>query len=449
MLEPNGWDTVSGLLSVEDFYVPANRKVFGAMFELAIRNQPIDIVTVGNFLMERSELDSIGGAPYLSDIVQSTPATTNLERWAQIVREKAIMRQLIRVANEMIDAAHEEGYESTERFLDEVEGKIYKIANETKAQTMLSAVELVQTSIDRLTKLAETRSDLTGLPSGFKHLDKLTSGFQPGDMVVVAARPSMGKTAFALNLAQHAALRAGKSVAFFSLEMGAEQLMMRMLASEARINLSDLKIGKVDANIWPRLIDKAAQMSNANLYIDDTAAISPLEIRSKVRRLKAQKGLDLIMIDYLQMMSLKQKVDNRQHEVSEISKMLKGIAKEFKVPVIALAQLNRAVEGRADRRPMLSDLRESGSIEQDADIIMMLYREDYYDRDNPDIKGLSEVIVGKHRNGPVDTIRLRFEGQYSRFSNLEEAAPEHPLPAPKPVPLRRGPPREGPSPGGP
>jgi replicative DNA helicase len=248
-------------------------------------------------------------------------------------------------------------------------------------------------------------------------MDRMTSGFQPGEMTIIAARPSMGKTAFSLNIAQNVVLREKKSLAYFSVEMGKEQLMMRMLASEARVPLGDLRVGHLSDNAWPRLIDKASKMAEARLFIDDTSGISPFEIRAKCRRLKAQHGLDMIMIDYLQLMDLKQKVESRERAVSEISRTLKAIAKELSIPVIALAQLNRGVEGRSDRRPMLSDLRESGSIEQDADVIMMLFREDYYDRDNPDVKGLSEVIIG-------------------RFSNLEEGGGEHPLPPPPPSPIQ-------------
>jgi replicative DNA helicase len=443
MLEPNSWEAAGSVIISDDFYVPANRRIFAVMQDLALRNRPIDIISVSNLLQEKQELDGLGGHAYLAHIVHSTPTAAHLESWVEIVRSKALLRRLIRVSTETIEKASSETIESTEKFLDEVEGEIFKLSDRTRSSGLVGSAELVRSSIDRLMALSERGADFIGIPTGFHKFDKLTAGLQGGDLIIVAARPSMGKTAFSLNLAQHVSLRENKSVAFFSLEMGKEQLMTRMLASEAKVNLTDLRIGNVGETAWPKLIEKASKIADARLFIDDTSGISPLEIRAKCRRLKAQHGLDLIMIDYLQMMTLKQKTDNRQHEVAEMSRMLKTMAKELNVPVVALAQLSRAVESRSDRRPMLSDLRESGSIEQDADIVMMLYREDYYDRENPEVKGISELIIAKHRNGPTDTVRLRFEGQYSRFSNLEEGVGDHPLPPPPPNPqanhLRRVP----------
>jgi replicative DNA helicase len=278
--------------------------------------------------------------------------------------------------------------------------------------------------------------------TGFQELDELTAGLHPGELIILAARPSMGKTALSLNMAVNAALNDKKKVAYFSVEMGKEQVMIRALASSARIRLGDLRIGKIDDQAWPRLINTAAALSETGLFIDDTSGISPFEIRAKARRMKAKYGLDMIIIDYLQLMSMKTKMESREREVSEISKLLKSIAKELQVPVIALAQLNRGVEGRSDRRPMLSDLRESGSIEQDADVIMMIYREDYYDRDNPEIKGLAEVIIGKQRNGPVDTVKLRWKPEFGIFENLIRG-PDAPMPdaPPPPTPIRGGPPK--------
>jgi replicative DNA helicase len=376
--------------------------------------------------------------------MNSTPTAAHIETYAKIIREKALMRKLIHLSGEIIEKSYSESYETIEAFLDEVEGQIFSITEKKKAEGLVGAAELIKDSINRLTELAERKSDMTGVASGFKALDKMTAGFQPGEMTIIAARPSMGKTAFSLNIAQHVILREKKSLAYFSVEMGKEQLMMRMLASEARVNLSELRVGSVGDTAWPRLIDKASKMAEARLFIDDTSGISPFEIRSRCRKLQAQHGLDIIVIDYLQLMDLKQKVDSRERAVAEISKTLKAIAKELKVPVIALAQLNRGVEGRGDRRPMLSDLRESGSIEQDADVIMMLFREDYYDRDNPDIKGISEIIIGKHRNGPVGTVKLRWEANIGRFSDLEEGGGQHPLPPPPGNPIQMRP-RQAPS----
>jgi replicative DNA helicase len=440
MADPLAWDQVSSLIREEDFYKTAHRKIFVAISELFARSQPVDILTVSNLLTEKKEIDAIGGASYLAEVINATPTAAHIESYAQIVHEKALLRKLILVSGEIVEKAYGDSYENVETFLDEVEGQIFGLAEKRKTQGLVGAAELIKESMNRLTTLFENGAEFTGIPSGFKNLDKMTSGFQPGEMTIIGARPSMGKTAFSLNIAQHVVLREKKSLAYFSVEMGKEQLMMRMLASEARISLSDLRVGRVSDNSWPRLIEKASKMADAKLFIDDTSGISPFEIRAKCRRLKAQHGLDMIMIDYLQLMDLKQRVESRERAVSEISKTLKSIAKELQVPVIALAQLNRGVEGRSERKPMLSDLRESGSIEQDADIIMMLYREDYYDRENPDAKGKAEVIIGKQRNGPTGTVHLRWEASTGRFIDLEEGSGEHPLPPPPAQPLnfRRG-----------
>lgn len=439
MIDPMSWDQVASAITADDFYKPAHRKIYGAISELYAKNQPVDIITVSNHLSERNEIDTIGGAGYLAEVMNATPTAANIESYAKIVAEKSLLRRLIHMSGEMVEKAYAESYENVEAFLDEVEGQIFSITEKQKTDGLVGAAELIKDSMNRLTDLFERKVEFTGVTSGFRNLDKMTSGFQKGEMTIIAARPSMGKTALSLNIAQHVVLREKKSLAYFSVEMGKEQLMLRLLASEARVNLSDLRVGHLNDSAWPRLIDKASKMAEARLYIDDTSGVSPLEIRAKCRRLKAQHGLDMIMIDYLQLMDLKQKVESRERAVSEISRTLKAIAKELQVPVIALAQLNRGVEGRSDRRPMLSDLRESGSIEQDADVIMMLYREDYYDRDNPDVKGVSEIIVGKQRNGPTGTVRLKWDAPIGRFSDAEEGG-EHPLPPPpQPLQIRRGP----------
>ncbi len=438
MVDVYAWDQIASLISEDDFYKIAHRKIFSVIQNLYNRNQPVDIITVSNLLIEKKELDVIGGPVYLAEVMNSTPTASNIASYAQIVREKALMRKLIHLSSEIIEKSYSETYADVESFLDEVEGQIFSLAERKQTSGLIGAAELIKVSIDKLTELSSRTSDVTGISSGFTFLDKMTAGFQPGELTIIAARPSMGKTAFSLNIAQHAALREKKVVAYFSVEMAKEQLMMRMLASEAKVSLSDLRKGHVGDTAWPRLIDKASKMAEAPIYIDDTSGISPFEIRAKARRLKAQHGLDIIMVDYLQLMDLKQKVESRERAVSEISKTLKAIAKELQVPVIALAQLNRGVEGRSDRRPMLSDLRESGSIEQDADVIMMLFREDYYDRDNPEVKGHSEVIIGKQRNGPTGTVKLKWEANIGRFSDLEEGGGNHPLPPPaQTIPLRK------------
>ncbi len=440
MVDPYAWNEITGIISEDDFYKQSHRRVFSAIQDLAIRSQPVDIITVSNLLSDRKELEAIGGAAALADIMNSTPTAAHIGTYAQIIHEKALLRTLIHMSGEMVEKAYNESYTDVESFLDEVEGKIFSLADKKKQGGLTGAAELIKASIDRLTELSSKNAEFTGIPSGFKQLDKMTSGFQPGELSIIAARPSMGKTAFSLNIVQHAAIHQKKCVAYFSVEMAKEQMMMRMLASEARVNLGDLRVGSVNDSAWPRLIDKAAKMAEAKIFIDDTSSISPFEVRAKCRRLQAQHGLDMIVIDYLQLMDLKTKVESRERMISEISRTLKAIAKELRVPVLALAQLNRGVEGRSDRRPMLSDLRESGSIEQDADVIMMLYREDYYDRDNPEVRGLSEVIVGKQRNGPTGTVKLRWEASIGRFSNLEDGGSEHPLPPP-PTPIHMGKPR--------
>jgi len=436
MVDPFAWDQVSSVITEEDFYKIAHRKIYVAIAELYSKNQPIDIITVSNLLTDKRELDAIGGPSYLAEVMNATPTSAHIESYAKIVHEKALLRKLIHMAGEMVEKAFGESYENVESFLDEVEGQIFAITEKQKTQGLVGAAELIKESMNRLTDLFERKVEFTGVPSGFSSLDKLTSGFQPGEMTIIAARPSMGKTAFSLNIAQHVVLREKKSLAYFSVEMGKEQLMMRMLASEARVNLSDLRIGALSDTAWPRLIDKASKMAEARLFIDDTSGISPFEVRAKCRRLKAQHGLDMIMIDYLQLMDLKQRVESRERAVSEISKTLKAIAKELQVPVIALAQLNRGVEGRTEKKPMLSDLRESGSIEQDADVIMMLFREGYYDRENSEVQKLATVIIGKQRNGPTGEVNLHWEAHIGRFSNLDQGGGQHPLPPPPQSPIQ-------------
>ncbi len=431
MVDPYCWDQIVNVVIEADFYKIAHQRIFSAIQELYFKGSPVDIITVSNLLAEHKSLEMIGGASYLAEVMNQTPTSAHIAVYAKIVHERALLRKLIHVSGEIIEKSYGDSYSSVEAFLDEVESEIFSIA-EKKQTGLASAAELIKVSIDRLTELSARKETTTGVASGFDQLDKLTAGFQPGELTIIAARPSMGKTAISLNIAQHAAIRGKKSVAYFSVEMAKEQMMMRMIASEARVNLSDLRVGSVNDNAWPRLIEKASKMSEAPLYIDDTSGISPFEIRAKARRMKAQNGLDMIMVDYLQLMQLKQRVESREREVSEISRTLKAIAKELQIPVIALAQLNRGVEGRSGHKPMLSDLRESGSIEQDADVIMMLYREEYYDRDNPDVKGKAEVIVGKNRNGPTGSAHLKWESHIGRFSNLEEASGQNPLPPPPP-----------------
>ena len=446
MVDPESFDNVFEILLASDFYKLAHQKVYQAIVELHNRKEPVDIITVNNALTQKKELESIGGASLLAEIMNQFPTAVNIGQYARIVKEKALLRRLIKVNTEILDTAYDQSYEDIDTFIDEVESKVFGIAQQRESNNgLVGAAELIKVSIDKLTELSTRKQDMTGISSGFTALDKMTAGFQPSDFIIIAARPSMGKTAFSLNVALHAAMYKKQNVAYFSVEMAKEQLMMRLLATEARINMSDLRVGRIRDNDWPRLIDKASKLGESNLFIDDTSSISPYEIRSKARRLKAQHGLDLIVIDYLQIMGLKQKVESRERAVAEISKSLKAIAKEPQVPVIALSQLNRGVEGRSGemRKPVLSDLRESGSIEQDADLIMMLYREEYYEPDNPEIKGQADLLIRKHRNGPVGDVKLKWEAAYGRFSQWQDSVPTGPMgptpPAPKaPTPIHAG-----------
>ncbi len=437
MLEQQAWDEVADIITEEDFYKPSHRIIFACIRELQKRNQPTDLITISNFLMARNELDEIGGATALAEMMDQTPSTANIVTYAKIVQEKSLLRKLIQISQGFIDKSYDSAFEDIEGFFDFVEAEIFQVAQKKTTQGLIGASDLVKGSLEKLEALYAQKLTVTGVPSGFNELDEVTAGFQPGELIIIAARPSMGKTAFSLNIALHAALREKKKVAYFSVEMGKEQVMIRMLSSAAKVRMSDLRLGQIDDQAWPKLINMAASLSETDLFIDDSSGISPFDIRAKTRRMKSRVGLDLIIVDYLQLMSLKQRVESREREVSEISKLLKSIAKELQVPVIALAQLNRGVEGRSDRRPMLSDLRESGSIEQDADVIMMLFREDYYDRDNPEIKGLAEVIVGKQRNGPTDTVRLRWVPEYGLFENLI-VGPAAPMPSIPPPQSRAG-----------
>lgn len=429
MLDPEAWDQVSDLLDSNDFYKHGHQLLFGAIKELQLRSQPVDLITVNNLLQAKGELQGAGGHEYLADLVGRTVSSANVGIYAKIVKEKSLLRKMISTSTEVIDKAYTEDFVTVDHFLDEAEARFYKLGEQKTSEGLQGPMEVVRQSIHKLEELYRAKSDITGIPTGFTILDKMTAGLHPGELTIVAARPSMGKTAFSLNLAQHMALKMKKTVAYFSLEMSHQAMMMRVLASEARINAKDIRSGQLSDAAWPKLIHAAGVLSESKLFIDESSGVSPLEIRSRCRRLKAQHGLDCIMVDYLQLMRLKEKVESREREVSEISRTLKAIAKELAVPVIALAQLNRGVEGRTEKRPMLSDLRESGSIEQDADVIMMLYRDDYYDKESAEKKGHAEVIIGKQRNGPTGTVRLTFEAEYGRFRDADPES-SHPLPPP-------------------
>ena len=445
MLEQEAWDEISDLVRSEDFYKPSHRKIFKCIETLNRKNLPADLVTVSNQLIESGELEQVGGPSYLAELLEQTISAANIKTHAQIIADKSMARKIISVGQGIVDQGYSQDYEDIQQFVDTAEANVYNVTQKTASNGLVGASELVKTSLEKLEELYAKQDDVTGVPSGFIELDEMTSGFQPGELIIIAARPSMGKTAFSLNVTLNACLREKKKIAYFSVEMAKEQMMMRMLSIASKIPMGELRNGTLNDKAWPKLISTAATMSEAPVFIDDTSGISPYEIRSKLRRLASKVGVDMIIVDYLQLMSLKQKVESREREVSEISKTLKAVAKEFQIPVIALAQLNRGVEGRTDRRPMLSDLRESGSIEQDADIIMMLFREDYYDRDNPDIKGVAEVIIGKQRNGPTGTVKLRWMPEYGLFDNLDPSygGPEPPPPNEPPPSFGSGGPGKG------
>lgn len=436
MLESDALDQVVDLIRAEDFYKPAHSKIFEVIQFLHSKSQPIDIITVSNALQTQGDMDAIGGPEYLVSLMTGVISAANIMTYAKIVKDKSTLRRLIQINSGLIEKAYNSDFVDVESFVDAAETEIFKLG-ENKTQTgLVGSMEIVKSSIQKIEELYKRKAEITGLATGFTDLDRMTAGLHGGELTIVAARPSMGKTAFSLNLATHIAVRQKKTVAYFSLEMGKESMMMRMLAAEAKVSMSEIRNGKIQDSAWPKLINAAGALSEAPIFIDESAGLSPFEVRARARRLKAQHGLDCIMIDYIQLMSLKTRVDSREREVAEISKSLKAIAKELQIPVIALAQLNRGVEGRADRRPMLSDLRESGSIEQDADVIMMLYRDDYYDKEDPDKQGHAEVIIGKQRNGATGTVKLRFDAKFNRFKDAEnEYVPQAPPPqAPPPMP---------------
>lgn len=410
------------VLSADDFYREAHRVIFSAMLELYNKNEAVDMVTVTEILKRDNKLEDIGGIAYITSLANVVLTAANVKYHAEIVAEKSVLRQLVRVSTE-IAAMGYEANDDVGTLLDTAESRILEISNRKKKADFTPINDILMDSVQSIESLLQNKGGLTGIPAGFADLDKLTSGLHPSDFIILAARPSMGKTALALNIVQNVALRAHKaiggeprSVAFFSLEMSKEQLVNRMLCAEAGIDSQRLRVGEMHDEDWTHLWDACDTMSRAKIYIDDTAGITAMEMRSRARRLKAEHGLNLIVVDYLQLMQGSGKRNNsgdRQQEVSEISRSLKALARELDVPVLALSQLSRSVESRQVKRPMLSDLRESGSLEQDADIVAFLYREDYY---NPETENKhTELIIAKHRNGPVDTVNLFFQKQFTKF----------------------------------
>jgi len=418
LLENEALNQVLEILQTGDFYREAHRKIFSAMIQLYERNEPVDLITLAEVLKKKDELEAVGDLEYLNQLVNSVPTAANITYYAHIIKEKALLRKLIQRATEIINEGYGNAGDINE-FLDRAERLIFEISEDRVRPSFYSLKEILKTSFKTIEKLYEKKQIITGVPTGFTKLDELTSGLQPSDLIIVAGRPSMGKTTFALNIAQHAAIEAGITSAIFSLEMAKEQLALRMLCSEAKIDAHRLRGGFLSENDWPKLTRAAGKLSEAPIFIDDTPAISVLEMRAKARRLKAEHNLGLIVVDYLQLMRGRTDSETREQEISDISRSLKALAKELNIPVIALSQLNRRVEDRGDKRPQLADLRESGAIEQDADVIIFLYRDEVYNRseDNPN-KGKAEIIIGKQRNGPTDKFELAFIDKYTCFENL-------------------------------
>ena len=404
-------------LQSQDFYRDVHRIIFEAMDHLHRENKEIDVITLPDELKRMKKLDDVGGLEYVLNLPNLVGSAANIEYYANIVAEKALARNLISTCTELTTEAYD-GQKETEALLDDAERRILQLSDTKNRGDFASVGAVVEVTLDKITKLYENKAGLTGLPTGFRDLDRMTSGLQPSDLILVAARPSMGKTAFTLNIAQNVGVRQHKTVAFFSLEMSQEQLVQRLLCQIAHIDSQKLRTGQLNSDEeWTRLTDACDKLYESPIYIDDTPGISVAEMRSKARRLKSEHGLDLIIVDYLQLMQGRN-AESRQQEISEISRSLKALARELKVPLIALSQLSRSVESRQDKRPMLSDLRESGALEQDADIVSFLYREDYYDKETEN-QHITEVILAKHRNGPVGSVKLYFKNEFTLFLNLD------------------------------
>jgi replicative DNA helicase len=428
LIDPEAIVRVVEIVDDSMFYRESNRRLFRAMLRLWERSDVLDAVTVSEELKNAGDFETVGGAAYLAQLLDAVPTAANIEYHARIVREKAVLRRLVEAATSIIQDTYENQGEVDE-LLDTAEQKIFQIAQTHERKGFVWIKEILWPTFERIEQLQANSSAVTGVPTGFYDLDELTAGFQPGDLVIVAARPSMGKTAFTLNVAQHAAISARKAVAFFSLEMSKEALVQRVLCSEGRVDASRLRTGRLRDEEYAQLATAAGYLNTAPIYIDDTPAISVLEMRAKSRRLKADRpDLELVIVDYLQLMRGNTKSENRQQEVSDISRGLKALAKELNVPIVALSQLSRAVEARPDKRPMMSDLRESGALEQDADLVMFLYRPEYYlgevDKDGNDLRGKAELIVAKQRNGATGMVNLRFFKEFTRFESFSPRSDE-------------------------
>lgn len=426
LISSDSWDGVAEVVAAADFYRPEHRAIFRQIALLVDRGEPVDVVTVSDRLLATGELDAAGGHTYLAELAEQTPTASNVRAYANAVRERSVLRQLINAAQDIASAGFNPEGRSSEELVDEAERLIMQISESGQKAGGPQGMEgLLKGAIDRIEELYNTGGDITGLTTGFIDLDRMTSGLQPSDLVIVAGRPSMGKTSFAMNLIENAALASDRPLMVFSMEMPAEQLVIRMLSSLGRIDQGRVRTGKLEQDDWPKLASATEKLKGTQVFIDDTPALTPTELRSRVRKLVREQGdLGMIMVDYLQLMRVAGSNEGRTAEISEISRSLKAIAKEFKCPVVALSQLNRSLEQRPNKRPVNSDLRESGAIEQDADVIMFIYRDEVYNEDSPD-KGVAEIIIGKQRNGPIGTCRLSFQGQFTRFENLARSDYEH------------------------
>jgi replicative DNA helicase len=424
LLRNDTFNHAAAVIDAGDFFRDAHRRIFNAMVELNERGDAIDLVTVKDLLTRTGELEDVGGVAYIARLVDGVPRATNVDHYARIVKEKSTLRALITSASEILQEAYA-GAEDADEILDAAEKRIFEVADKRIRTGFVPISSLVQESFDTLSKLQQHRGLVSGVPTGFTELDEMTAGLQGGDLVIIAARPSMGKTSFVLNIALHAALNRERPmvVGFFSLEMSAQQLFIRLLTSEARIDAHRLRSGYLSPDDYSKLVKAVGTLESAQIFIDDSASIGVLEMRAKARRLKADHGLDLLVVDYLQLMQGRGRFDNRQQELASISRSLKGLAKELGVPLVALSQLSRAPETRSDRRPQLSDLRESGAIEQDADVVMMIFRPGVYEKDNPDLQNVAEIIIAKQRNGPIGTANLAFLPQYTLFANIDQGMP--------------------------
>ena len=419
MLENRAWDAIADEVNEEDFYRREHRLIFSAIRALADRSDPFDVVTASEWLANRGELESVGGMPHLAEIARHTPSAANIKAYAKIVRERSLLRQLISIGSRIADSGFNTEGELASALVEQAEQLVYGIAerSDERLKSSVGVKDLLGPVFARIEELHKLDTHITGVATGFTRLDEQTSGMQKGDLIIVAGRPSMGKTSFAMNVVEHAAISGGTAVAVFNMEMPAEALTMRMLSSLGRIDQHKVRTGKLSDDDWPRLTSAMNILDETKIFIDDSAALTPSDLRARCRRLKSQHDIGLVVVDYLQLMQVPSNKENRATEISEISRSLKALARELSVPVIALSQLNRSLEQRPDKRPMMSDLRESGAIEQDADVILFIYRDEVYKEDSPD-KGIAEINIGKQRNGPIGKVKLTFLNYITKFENF-------------------------------